>query len=310
MVGDSHDSVWGVMDVYARTNFPDIRKKAVIHSDAGSLMVIPREGDSLVRFYLELDTVQGEKPTFDQVARQATSIFHPYELEIVETVWWSTYSIGQRVADSFTVTNRVFLTGDACHTHSPKAGQGMNVSFQDGYNLGWKLAAVLNGRASPSILDTYVTERRKTAEELIEFDKAFTKLFSSKHRVKNGVSAADAAATFKESGRFTAGVATKYSESLLVERVPSTTFETDVLKLGIRFPSANVVRQSDARSMQLVRAMPSDGRWHIVIFGGDIRQQESAIALKEVHHPGSKNTSSKFLTFNRPLKSLAGCVSV
>ena len=296
MVGDSDDSVWGVMDVYARTNFPDIRKKAIIHSDAGSLMVIPREGDSLVRFYLELDTVQGEKPTFDRLTRQAASIFQPYDLEIVETVWWSTYSIGQRVADSFTVADRVFLTGDACHTHSPTAGQGMNVSFQDGYNMGWKLAAVLNGQASRSILDTYVTERRKTAEELIEFDKAFTKLFSSKNGMQNGISAAAAAAAFKESGRFTAGVATKYSESLIVERDPSANFETSVLKLGMRFPSAYIVRQSDALSMQLVRAMPSDGRWHIVIFGGDIRRPESSIALKEVQHSATNSASLGLLT--------------
>ena len=69
-----------------------------------------------------------------------------------EVAWWSVYEIGQRLTDKFddvpaaevaTRLPRVFIAGDACHTHSPKAGQGMNVSMQDTFNLGWKLAAVL-----------------------------------------------------------------------------------------------------------------------------------------------------------------------
>ena len=76
-----------------------------------------------------------------------------------EVAWWSVYEIGQRLCDRFDDVPdgcgcrrlpRVFIAGDACHTHSPKAGQGMNVSMQDAFNLGWKLAAVLRGLARPS----------------------------------------------------------------------------------------------------------------------------------------------------------------
>ena len=76
-----------------------------------------------------------------------------------EIAWWSVYEIGQRLCDRFDdlpddspagVYPRVFIAGDACHTHSPKAGQGMNVSMQDGFNLGWKLAAVLRGSPRPN----------------------------------------------------------------------------------------------------------------------------------------------------------------
>ena len=75
-----------------------------------------------------------------------------------EVAWWSVYEIGQRLTDKFddvpeeevaTRLPRVFIAGDACHTHSPKAGQGMNVSMQDAFNLGWKLASVLRGRSAP-----------------------------------------------------------------------------------------------------------------------------------------------------------------
>lgn len=282
MEGDSTDSKWGVMDVYVRTDFPDIRKKSVISSSHGNLLIIPREGDFLVRFYLELHDAGDKQIPFEKLVEQASRIFHPYTLEVVETVWWSTYSIGQRLADSFSVSDRVFLTGDACHTHSPKAGQGMNVSLQDGHNLGWKLAAVLNGQASPSILATYVLERQKTAAELIDFDRKFTKLFSSTYREANGISADDFESAFIEAGRFTAGQATKYPESPLTRAEALLNLETSVLKLGMRFPTAHVVRQSDARSMQLVRAMPADGRWHIVIFGGTICDEPSSARLDKV----------------------------
>lgn len=94
----------------------------------------------------------------------------------------------QKVASSFSNRNRIFIAGDACHTHSPKAGQGANASMGDTHNLGsshpfkiyfahkqhqkaWKLAYVLKGWAAPSILATYEQERREYALNLISFDR-------------------------------------------------------------------------------------------------------------------------------------------
>jgi phenol 2-monooxygenase (NADPH) len=120
MVGDTSDVVWGVMDVYVRTNFPDIRKKVVIHSEAGNIVLIPREGDAMVRFYIELHGEEVKNVTLLKLQERARLIFRPYPIDFVETPWWSAYSIGQRLADQFSVLDRIFLTGDACHTHSPK----------------------------------------------------------------------------------------------------------------------------------------------------------------------------------------------
>ncbi|KAG4255833.1 hypothetical protein FPRO03_04781 [Fusarium proliferatum] len=216
MVGDSSDSVWGVMDVYPITNFPDIRKKAMLQSkNDGNLMIIPREGDELVRFYIELPGTSARGVTEQDLIDKVKRIFHPFDIDIARTVWWSAYVIGQRLADHFTQDHRIFLTGDACHTHSPKAGQGMNVSLQDGFNIGWKMAHVLTGRAPPSVLETYVLERQQTAQQLIEFDRSFSKLFSSEHRKANGITAKDFRDKFVEAGRYTAGMATKYKPSIL-----------------------------------------------------------------------------------------------
>ena len=164
--GDSANHAWGVMDVLAVTDFPDVRFKSLIQSAShGSIIIIPREGGYLFRLYIELDKLDaGERVadrniTSDDLIAAARRILKPHTLEVKEIPWWSVYEIGQRLCDKFDDVQdiaqdtarlpRVFIAGDACHTHSPKAGQGMNVSMQDGFNLGWKLAAVLRQRCAP-----------------------------------------------------------------------------------------------------------------------------------------------------------------
>ena len=152
------------MDVLAVTDFPDIRCKSLIQSaDEGSIIVIPREGGYLVRLYVELtkldagERVASRNITLDELIAKARRILNPFKLDVKEVPWWSVYEIGQRLTDKFddvpaeeiaTRLPRVFIAGDACHTHSPKAGQGMNVSMQDAFNLGWKLVSVLRRAVS------------------------------------------------------------------------------------------------------------------------------------------------------------------
>jgi phenol 2-monooxygenase len=210
-------------------------------------------------------------------------------MEVAETFWWSAYSIGQRLADHFHKDNRIFLTGDACHTHSPKAGQGMNVSLQDGYNLGWKVAAVLKGQAPASILETYRVEREKVAADLIEFDRFFMRIFSSRSKSSEAGDSHTPSENFAEhfikAGRYTAGLTAKYEDSVLTSTARSKASLAAGLNVGMRFPSAQVVRFCDSRAMQLVRAFPADGRWRIVVFVGDISQESNANKLTSVYAP-------------------------
>lgn len=107
---------------------------------------------------------------------------------------------------------RVFIAGDACHTHSPKAGQGMNVSMQDTFNLGWKLAFVLRGLAPAQLLHSYSVERQAIAQELIDFDREFAKMFSAKPKTvkdDDGVDPVEFQQYFLKRGRFTAGTGTE-----------------------------------------------------------------------------------------------------
>jgi phenol 2-monooxygenase len=189
LAGDPMNQSWGVMNALAVTDFPDIRLKCTIHSaNQGNMLIIPREGGYLARFYIELDEVSDKEMldnrsvTPEKLARVANRILHPYAVEVRDVGWWSVYEIGQRLCDKFDDVPvaemtarlpRVFIAGDACHTHSAKAGQGMNVSMGDAWNLGWKLGAVLSGTARPELLHTYSGERQEIARQLIDFDREF-----------------------------------------------------------------------------------------------------------------------------------------
>jgi phenol 2-monooxygenase (NADPH) len=270
LAGDATDESWGVMDVLAVTDFPDVRLKCAIYSEHGNILIIPREGGYLTRFYLELDSVQSDKRnvTVEKLVEVANRILSPYTLEVKEVGWWSVYEIGQRLCDKFDDVDtpdrlpRVFIAGDACHTHSAKAGQGMNVSMADAWNLGWKLAAVLRGRARPELLHTYSAERQAVALQLIDFDREFSKLF---RRSDSELDQGRFQEYFAAQGRFTAGVATRYAPSLITAE---TAFQhlADGFPVGMRFHSASVVRLADAKPVQLGHAARADGAWRLYVF--------------------------------------------
>ncbi|MGO1410360.1 MULTISPECIES: FAD-dependent monooxygenase [unclassified Microbacterium] len=284
--GDRTNHAWGVMDIMPITDFPDFRFKNAVQSDGhGSLLSIPREGGHLVRLYVDLGTVteadRGDirSKTAEDVLAVAGRILQPYSIEAAETVWFSVYEVAQRIADGFDdavgragVDPRVFITGDACHTHSAKAGQGMNVSMQDGFNLGWKLAAVLEGRADPQLLETYDAERRPIAQELIDFDKEWSEMIAAPaadpdHPERGGIDPDELAAYFTQQGRYTAGVAARYAP----EHSPLTGTDAHQelatgLIVGERFHSAPVVRVGDGRPMQLGHCHTADGRWRAYLF--------------------------------------------
>ena len=108
----------------------------------------------------------------------------------------------------------MFLTGDACHTHSAKAGQGMNVSMQDGFNLGWKLGAVLTGRSPQELLSTYGAERHPVAQQLIDFDREWSSLMARK---PEEISDPNELATFYlGTAEFPSGFMTQYTSSMII----------------------------------------------------------------------------------------------
>ncbi|MGI3168067.1 FAD-dependent monooxygenase [Pseudooceanicola sp. C21-150M6] len=279
LTGDSANQAWGVMDVLADTDFPDIRFKAVIRSAAhGNVLNIPREGGYLTRLYIELDKLApGERLNRDQIGPDrlvaaAQRILAPYTFDAKEIAWWSVYEIGQRLCDRFEDdTGHVLIAGDACHTHSPKAGQGMNVSMGDAFNLGWKLAAVLRGQASADLLKTYTAERQGVAADLIAFDREFARRFSEQGKATGGAGEAldpeEFRAFFQKQGRYTAGTAVHYAPSLITAGAEHQALATGQT-VGMRFHSAPVIRVSDAKPLHLGHVAEADGRWRLYAFAG------------------------------------------
>ncbi|MES2786076.1 MAG: FAD-binding monooxygenase [Pseudomonadota bacterium] len=285
LVGDSANQAWGVMDVLAVTDFPDIRYKVAVQSMQGNLLVIPREGGYLVRLYVEMDKlgkqerVSSRGITVERLIEVAQAILHPYKLDVKEVPWWSVYEIGQRICDRYDDAGdrsgqhpRVFIAGDACHTHSPKAGQGMNFSMQDSFNLGWKLASVLRGQCTPQLLGTYSQERQVVAQELIDFDREWARMFSDPARQGSGdeaegVDPREFQRYFERHGRFTAGMGTHYQPSLITGDATHQHLAKGFV-IGTRFHSAAVLRMADARPMHLGHAGKADGRWRLYAFAG------------------------------------------
>lgn len=283
--GDAAHQAWGVMDILANSDFPDVRQKCLITSaHEGNVLILPREGGYLFRMYVELDKLNPDERVssrnfkIDDLIAGANRIMKPYSIDVKEVAWWSIYEIGHRMTDRFddvpegetTSRNpRVFTAGDACHTHSPKAGQGMNVSMQDTFNLGWKLVHVLQGRSAPGLLHSYSAERWAEAKRLVDTDHEWARIMSApagESELDNG-DEPRFMRQFKENLEFTGGLAVKYGESALVGPATYQALATGE-EVGRRFHSAPVVRLADAKQMQLGHVAEADTRWRIYAFAG------------------------------------------
>jgi phenol 2-monooxygenase len=279
--GDAAHQAWGVMDLLAVTDFPDWRMKSFVRSqDDGILMVLPREGGHLVRLYVEMDNLDDNERVADRglnaddIIAKARRIFSPFKLDVKEVVWWSIYEIGHRLTDKFDdvpedqVANRsprVILAGDACHTHSPKAGQGMNVSMGDTFNLGWKLISVLTGRANPSLLHSYSGERRAAAKGLVEFDHEWSRVVGARVEDDTTDGLPRVARAFIDNLPFTCGLTIQYARSALTGAATHQLLATG-FDIGKRFHSAPVVRLADAKPMHLGHTIDADARFRLFIF--------------------------------------------
>ncbi|EFW98864.1 FAD-binding domain-containing protein [Grosmannia clavigera kw1407] len=319
--------VWGVMDGVIKTDFPDIKMKCTIHSREGSIMVIPRE-DNMVRLYIQIasstdpDWHPRKTATAEEVQATAKKILAPYTIEWEHLEWYSVYPIGQGISDKYTIDHRVFLGGDACHTHSPKAGQGMNTAFLDAQNLAWKIHLVEKGFAKRSLLQTYEFERKDVAEKLLAFDNKYAKLFSAKPPTADQVQAAgDSGATgnaqatspddfennpfvqtFKESCEFTSGYGVAYQPSVITwsPEHPAQTATANPagskLRPGRLFVNANVTRVVDANVVHLEQEVPLNGSFRIFVFAGE--PDKTAQALKDLES-GLQRRGSVFSAYRR-----------
>jgi 2-polyprenyl-6-methoxyphenol hydroxylase-like FAD-dependent oxidoreductase len=170
--GGTYRQVFFVADVEAEGGAADNDDLNACLSSNGFVLVFPVRSSGMHRVIgivpEELETREGL--TFEDVR---PFLERQIDVRVRAVNWFSRYLSHHRVADRFRV-GRSFLAGDAGHIHSPAGGQGMNTGIGDAVNLAWKLAAVVDGRADASILDTYEPERIAFARTLVATtDKAF-----------------------------------------------------------------------------------------------------------------------------------------
>jgi phenol 2-monooxygenase len=175
----------------------------------------------------------------------------------------------------------------------------MNISIQDTYNLGWKIASVIKGKATPSILHTYEAERRAVAMQLIAFDKRMVMAIGGKESMSDiiGQNEGTLLATLEEENTSQSGSQACYQPGLLVTQAwdsrptrrgqvlepmlphSKTNLATNIV-LGARIPSIVVLRQSDSRPHHIQRLLRSTGEWYLLVFGGDILEKSQMTRLQ------------------------------
>lgn len=264
----SQPVVWGVLDGELDTDFPDIWSKTLVFSqEFGSILIIPRERN-MTRFYIELKSgMKEDKKILGQefIMARAKQIMAPFRVNWKYIEWFGRYQIGQRVASRFCDSHhRAFLAGDASHTHSPKAAQGMNTSMHDSWNLAWKLNLSVRGLAKPTLLESYEEERRKIALDLVNFD----------YEHANQIAAGDAvtlAENFKTNVRFISGIGAEYGENS-INMLESQTWLLGEAKPGCLLPPAKVTRYLDSNPVDIQLDIPMLGQFRIYLLMWDVHQ--------------------------------------
>ncbi|KAI1358046.1 FAD binding domain-containing protein [Xylaria arbuscula] len=279
------ESYWGVLDGELDTDFPDIWSKTIVFSEEhGSVLIIPRERN-MTRVYIEMKISQSVK-NIDRsfVMNQAQLILAPYRVQWRSVEWFGNYQVAQRVAARFSDPSlRAFIAGDASHTHSPKAAQGMNTSMHDSWNLGWKLNLAARGLAKPTLLKSYEVERMKVAHDLINFD------FEHANEIAGG-DIERLAENFRANTRFIAGIGVEYAESVINLGCDQT---SGLAKPGCTLPPSKATRYVDANPVDIQLDIPMHGQFRVYVVVPDLLGSGETRFLDELS--GAITSESSFL---------------
>ncbi|KAK2746132.1 hypothetical protein FQN55_005761 [Onygenales sp. PD_40] len=300
-VGGTDGDIWGVTDMVVDSDFPDIRRPVHLASADRIATIIPREkknsGEYLTRVYVPFDSddpIDPDNMEKDQRARRAQitperilqrvkELFHPYYIrpKYNQVEWWAAYQVGRRYAEQLVAKDddghsRVFLVGDACHTHSPALGQGMNVAMMDSYDLAWKLMYAINGLTPEpeKLLDTFAHDRHQNAKRLVNHDKTW---YETRYRTDPENDVTDDNFMGDDMLTFMAGTSIEYDEGFLVDEktgsstgpINSSRFLSGVLREGRRLADVIITRFADGDVRHSQDEFPSDGRFRLLVFASD-----------------------------------------
>lgn len=188
--GDAMPGSWLLADVHLAGDVAR-RELTLAFTDDGAFALFPIVGDRFRVLASVPDTAGDAPPTLADV-QAIVDARAPVPLVASDPVWLSRFRINERKVRDYGRA-RVLLAGDAAHIHSPAGGQGMNTGMQDAFNLAWKLALVLDGRAVPALVDTYSAERSPVGDAVLRSTGRLTEVALVRNPVLQGLRALVAA---------------------------------------------------------------------------------------------------------------------
>ncbi|UZJ50703.1 hypothetical protein CBS101457_000023 [Exobasidium rhododendri] len=297
--GESTTHRWVRIDAVFKTNMPDARVGfgAIESPTHGNVLWAALDhGRTRIGFALtpELFEKYGDKMTEEQAIHEAKESMKPFDLEVVTMDWHTVYSISQRVAATYQFKDRIILAGDACHTHSSGAAQGMNTGIHDAVNLGWKLAGVLKGWYTKDVLASYSEERRPIAQKLINLDKDVSSLISGSlpdnyHGPKDADVNLVLDDLFESSATFTTGLGVEYPEGTLLNKAS----QASTLRSGRRAPDVQFRKPGSPLPSRLYSMMKNTGKFWIIVFAGTPSETKEKLQTARAFFDGAWATKNK-----------------
>ena len=298
--GDRTEDKWVRIDgVLKSTTMPKPRSYGAIESPLyGNVLWIPLDhGATRIGFALneQRRKLYGELNQ-DIYVQEAKLSVKPFDIEYERIDWASVYSVGQRVAKSFWAKESVLLAGDAAHSHSSGAGQGMNAGMHDAANLGWKLALVLTGVLKKEVLETYTMERQPNSARLIKYDEDISVLVSGRlpkdwqgDRTENPNVVLGR--ILQEAKGFNTGLTIGFEPNVAVSRddtgedvgvVSKRTIIPAPAIAGFRAPDVQVLTPAQWEPVWLHTLMTNLARFYVLVFSGrSSGAKEAFLSLKQ-----------------------------
>ncbi|KAF2660804.1 FAD/NAD(P)-binding domain-containing protein [Lophiostoma macrostomum CBS 122681] len=282
--GASSEDKWVRVDGVIETDLPKPRTYCAIESPTHGnvLWAALDHGATRIGYAFTAERQKAYKE-FDEAAavKEAIASVKPFSLSFKQVDWWTIYAVGQRIARSFLVNDCVFLAGDACHTHSSGAAQGMNTGMHDSVNLGWKLSLVLQGLAKPDLLQTYEAERLPNVHKLINYDKDISRLMTMQLPENwNGDPNADPneilGTVMAEAATFSSGLGIYYEPDSSLNLVQSAGLSS--VQPGQRAPDCSLQKPATFEPTRLQAVTPNLAKFYIVLFAGDVAVTKEALA--------------------------------
>lgn len=301
-------------DCDVRWSYPTGRSYLFVTKDR-FLGLFPFDADGAYRIVCaraDQDPAVIETPDLEEIEAILREIADP-DATLLEPRWLSRTRTAPKLAKKFR-SGRLFLAGDAAHVHLPIGGQGMNSGIQDGFNLGWKLAAVVKGGAKPELLDTYGAERQPVAEDLLKFtDRGFHSMVKPGDLAQRAMKLFGASVmgleSVQERLRRTVGdVPISYLTSSLSEDHGGTIGPI----AGERAPDGVAVRASDRKTVRLLQAIAGEA-WSLLIFAG-LDQSDIGGKLAEIAQRAAEGFGARIkpilITPERPPETWPGEVLI